>query len=114
MLNVDPPEHTRLRRRVAAAFVPSRIVALEPAIRAVANDLLDRLAAAGPDVPVDLVAGFAHPLPFQVISELLGIPEDDRAELHAWFQVLLNGWVGIRQRRPSPHPTASSPTSATS
>ena len=94
MLNVDPPDHTRLRRRVAAAFVPSRIVALEPAIRAVANDLLDRLAAAGPDVPVDLVAGFAHPLPFQVISELLGIPEDDRAELHAWFQVLLNGWVG--------------------
>jgi cytochrome P450 len=94
MLNVDPPDHTRLRRLVARAFVPSRVAALEPAIRAVAEDLLDELGSRGPDVPVDLVAGFAHPFPFRVIGELLGIPEPDRAALHASFQVLLSGWVG--------------------
>jgi len=94
MLNVDPPDHTRLRRLVARAFVPSRVAALEPAIRAAAEDLLDQLGSGGPDAVVDLVTGFAHPLPFRVIGELLGIPEADRAELHAWFQVLLSGWVG--------------------
>ena len=48
MLNVDPPDHTRLRRLVSRAFVPARIAALEPAIRAIAGDLLDALGAAGP------------------------------------------------------------------
>ena len=94
MLNVDPPDHTRLRRLVARAFVPSRVAALEPAVQAIAEDLLDQLGSRGPDEVVDLVAGFAHPLPFQVIGELLGIPEADRSRLHAWFQVLLSGWVG--------------------
>jgi cytochrome P450 len=94
MLNVDPPDHTRLRRLVSRAFAPSRIAALEPAIRAIASDLLDDLDAAGPSATVDLVAGYAHPLPFQVIGELLGIPPADRRQLHAWFQVLLTGWAG--------------------
>ena len=94
MLNVDPPDHTRLRRLVSRAFVPSRIAALEPAIRAIASELLDDLDATGPDATVDLVEGYAHPLPFRVIGELLGIPPADRARLHAWFQVLLTGWAG--------------------
>jgi cytochrome P450 len=79
MLNVDPPDHTRLRRLVSRAFVPSRIAALEPAIRAIACELLDDLDATGPDATVDLVEGYAHPLPFRVIGELLGIPPADRA-----------------------------------
>jgi cytochrome P450 len=94
MLNIDPPDHTRLRRLVSRAFVPSRIAALEPAIRAIANGLLDRLAAAGPGATVDLVEGYAYPLPFRVIGELLGIPAADCPRLHAWFQVLLSGWAG--------------------
>ena len=94
MLNVDPPDHTRLRRLVSRAFAPSRISSLEPAIRAIACGLLDDLAAAGPDATVDLVEGYAHPLPFRVIGELLGIPPADRPRLHAWFQVLLTGWAG--------------------
>ncbi len=94
MLNVDPPDHTRLRRLVSRAFVPSRIAALEPAIRAIASSLLDELDAAGPDATVDLIEGYAHPLPFRVIGELLGIPAADRPRLHAWFQVLLTGWAG--------------------
>jgi cytochrome P450 len=94
MLNVDPPDHTRLRRLVSRAFVPSRIAALEPAIRAIAAGLLDELDAAGTGATVDLVEGYAYPLPFAVIGELLGIPAADRPRLHAWFQVLLSGWAG--------------------
>ena len=94
MLNVDPPDHTRLRRLVSRAFTPGRVAALEPAIRAIAGDLLDELAAAGPSATVDLIEGYAYPLPFGVIGELLGIPAADRPRLHAWFQVLLTGWAG--------------------
>jgi cytochrome P450 len=94
MLNVDPPDHTRLRRLVSRAFTPPRVAALEPAIRAIADNLLDELDDAGPDATVDLVEGYAHPLPFGVIGELLGIPPADRPDLHAWFQVLLSGWAG--------------------
>jgi cytochrome P450/uncharacterized OsmC-like protein len=94
MLNVDPPDHTRLRRLVSGAFVPGRIAALEPAVRAIANDLLDELDAAGPGATVDLIEGYACPLPFGVIGELLGVPAADRPRLHAWFQVLLTGWAG--------------------
>ncbi len=94
MLNVDPPDHTRLRRLVSRAFVPGRIAALEPAIQAIASSLLDELDAAGPGATVDLVEGYAYPLPFGVIGELLGIPAADRPRLHAWFGVLLTGWAG--------------------
>jgi cytochrome P450 len=94
MLNVDPPDHTRLRRLMSRAFVPSRIAALEPAIRTIASSLLDDLGDVGPDATADLVEGYAHPLPFRVIGELLGIPAADRPQLHAWFQVLLTGWAG--------------------
>ena len=92
MLNVDPPDHTRLRRLVAKAFLPSRVAALEPRIQDLTDDLLDQLAAQGPETTVDLVEGFAHPLPFRVICELLGVPEDDRPPLHDWFAVLLRPW----------------------
>jgi cytochrome P450 len=94
MLNVDPPDHTRLRRLVSRAFVPGRIAALEPAIRAIASSLLDELDGAGPGATVDLIEGYAYPLPFGVIGELLGIPAADRPRLHGWFQVLLTGWAG--------------------
>lgn len=94
MLHVDPPDHTRLRRLVAKAFLPSRVAALEPRIQAVADDLLDHLGAQGPEAVVDLVEGFAHPLPFRVICELLGVPEVDREPLHDWFRTLLRPWAG--------------------
>jgi cytochrome P450 len=88
MLSVDPPDHTRLRGLAAAAFSRSRVAALRPRVQATVDDLLDKLHSRGDSV-VDLVAGFAFPLPFTVISELLGIPEPDRAELGAWFTTLL-------------------------
>jgi cytochrome P450 len=104
MLAVDGEDHARLRRLVARAFAPSRIAALEPAIERTAQGLLDALQDAGPDATVDLVEGFAHPLPFQVISELLGVPLPDQRPLHRWFQTLFRPWTGA----PPPEAVAAS------
>lgn len=104
MLNVDPPDHTRLRRLVQRAFAPSRVLTLQPRIEEVAHTLLDDLEAAPPGAAVDLVAGFAHPLPFAVIGELLGVPEADRPRLHGWFQALFRPWAG----NPPPEAVAAS------
>src|SRR6266487_4213955 len=79
MLSVNPPDHTRLRRLVAAAFSPRRIDGLRPRVQAIVDDLLDHIAAQGPSSRVDLIAAFAFPLPFTVICELLGVPGPVRA-----------------------------------
>ena len=89
MLSVDPPDHTRLRRLVSAAFSPRRIEGLRPRIEAIVDDLLDDLAADGADSRVDLVERFAFPLPFTVICELLGVPESDREPLGRGLTALL-------------------------
>ncbi len=81
MLTVDPPDHTRLRGLVSRAFSPRRIEGLRPRIQTIVDDLLDGIAADGADSRVDLVSRFAFPLPFTVICELLGVPEQDRAAL---------------------------------
>jgi cytochrome P450 len=88
MLSVDPPDHTRLRRLASAAFSRPRMAALRPGVQAIVDGLLDDLEARGGTV-VDLVKGFAFPLPFTVISELLGVPEPDRQDLGSWFTTLL-------------------------
>jgi cytochrome P450 len=85
ILGLDPPDHTRLRRLVASTFTVRRIEQLRPRVRALAAGLLDDLAEAGAaGEPVDILAGYAFPLPFIVISELLGMPEGDRLQLRAW------------------------------
>jgi cytochrome P450 len=81
MLSVDPPDHTRLRRLVSAAFSPRRVEGLRPRVQTIVDDLLDDIAGQGPDSRVDLVAAFAFPLPFTVICELLGVPEMDRGAM---------------------------------
>jgi cytochrome P450 len=98
MMNLDPPDHTRLRRLAARAFLPSRIAELERAVQQLVDDLLDGLAAqaaaGGPDAVVDLVSGFAGPFPFQVICELLGVDADERAGFAHAFRVLLRPYQG--------------------
>ncbi|MET0902395.1 MAG: cytochrome P450 [Acidimicrobiales bacterium] len=89
MLSVDPPDHSRLRRLVSSAFTPRRVEALRPRVQAIIDDLLDAVAAAGPDARVDLVSAFAFPLPFTVICELLGVPEPDRTDLGRGLTALL-------------------------
>jgi cytochrome P450 len=89
MLSVDPPDHSRLRRLVSAAFTPRRVEELRPRVQAIVDDLLDAVAAAGPDARIDLVTAYAFPLPFTVICELLGVPEPDRADLGRGLTAML-------------------------
>jgi cytochrome P450 len=89
MLSVDPPDHTRLRRLVSAAFSARRIEGMRPRVQSVVDDLLDDLAALGPETRADLVAAFAFPLPFTVICELLGVPQPDRGPLGRGLVALL-------------------------
>ena len=89
MLTVDPPDHTRLRRLVSAAFSPRRVEALRSSVQTITDDLLDDIAALGPDKRVDLVASFAFPLPFTVICELLGVPQPDRARSGKFTELLV-------------------------
>jgi cytochrome P450 len=77
MLNSDPPDHTRLRRLVQKAFTPRRAAQLRPRAGEIAAGLLDQMAAARGDV-VDLLDGYARPVPITVLCELLGIPVTDR------------------------------------
>ena len=75
VLNLDPPDHTRLRRLVSSAFTPRRIRELEPRIIEVAARCLD--AIEGED-EFDLISQLAMPLPVTVIAELLGVPIEDQ------------------------------------
>jgi cytochrome P450 len=78
LLELDPPDHTRLRKLVSRAFTPRAIEALEPDVTRLVDEALDRIADAG---TVDLVEALAFPLPFTVISTMLGMPDVDAAEL---------------------------------
>jgi cytochrome P450 len=91
ILNLDPPDHTRLRRLVSKAFTPRSVEQLRPRIVELVDDLLDALAAATSDTAdgvVDVVQHVAFPLPFAVISEMLGMPEADRDQLRTWSHTL--------------------------
>ncbi|WP_335991217.1 cytochrome P450 [Glycomyces sp. MUSA5-2] len=78
LLRLDGDEHSRLRLRLAREFMVKRVARLEPFIRRVVAEHLDRLATL--EGPVDLYRQFGLPIPALIISELLGVPEDDREE----------------------------------
>jgi cytochrome P450 len=86
ILNIDPPDHTRLRQLVSKAFTPRAVERIRARTAEITDEILDDLATR--DEPVDLIAQLAFPLPFQVISELLGMPEGDREQLRAWSHTL--------------------------
>ncbi|MFD9096183.1 cytochrome P450 [Streptomyces collinus] len=81
MLDLEPPDHTRIRRLVSKAFTPRTVEALVPYVRNLANELVAGLVAAGGG---DLLTDVAEPLPVAVIAEMLGIPESDRGPLRPW------------------------------
>ena len=92
ILGLDPPDHTRLRGLVSSAFTVRRVERLRERVRELVAELLDEVAAAGVGSgPVDLIARFAFPLPFMVISELLGMPEGNRDELRGWSHTITLG-----------------------
>lgn len=85
MLNMDPPEHTRVRQIVQRGFTPRAIRSLEAALRARAGTIVESaLAGAGPDGAFDFVTQVACELPLQAIAELIGVPQDDRAKIFDW------------------------------
>lgn len=85
MVNVDAPDHTRLRRVATGAFTPRRVRALEQSAQRVTERLLDALVL----VPEpDLVANLAYPLPIAIICDILGVPEADRGEFHRQAAVI--------------------------
>ncbi len=88
MMHTDPPDHTRYRNLVQPGFRPSYMRALEDGIRRRARALVDRIE---PGVPVDVVADLAVPLPLQVISDLLGVPEDEWPRFFRWSEAVIPG-----------------------
>ncbi|MGH3887334.1 MAG: cytochrome P450 family protein [Pseudonocardiaceae bacterium] len=88
MLNSNPPDHTRLRRLVTAAFTRRRVEQLGPRIQQITDELLDAMAAAK---EIDLIDAFAYPLPLTVICELLGVPTERRTEFREWSPFVVTG-----------------------
>ena len=86
LLNMDPPDHTRIRRFVTQAFTPGRTEMLREPIRRTADELLDAVVPAG---RADLVAAYAAPLPITVICELLGVPVEARRDFREWTDELV-------------------------
>ncbi|MEV6209636.1 cytochrome P450 [Kitasatospora sp. NPDC051914] len=81
LLDLEAPDHTRIRRLVAKAFTPRRVESLRPTVARMADDLVTGLLADGGG---DLIARVAEPLPVAVIAEMLGVPESDRHLLRPW------------------------------
>src|SRR5215469_242546 len=85
LLNLDPPDHTRIRRLISRAFTPRVMERLVPVIQRKTDELIDAAAQRG---TIDIVAGLASPLPLAMICMLLGIPAADQQELGAWSSAL--------------------------
>jgi cytochrome P450 len=88
MMHTDPPEHTRYRNLVQPGFRPSFMRALEDGVRERTRVLVDRIQ---PGVPVDVVSELAVPLPLQVISDLLGVPEEEWPRFFRWSEAVIPG-----------------------
>jgi cytochrome P450 len=88
ILQMDPPDHTRLRTLVAKAFTTRRVELLRPRVADLAAGLIAGMKAAGP--PADLVDAYALPIPVAVICELLGVPVADRPKFRVWSDAALS------------------------
>jgi len=89
ILNLDPPDHTRLRRLVSKSFTPSAIEQLRPLVQRFVDDALDDVERRVRDGgSLELIDDLAFPVPFLVISAMLGMPIDRAEELRQWSQVI--------------------------
>lgn len=86
LLNMEAPDHTRIRRLVVRAFTARRVEQLRAPIRETADRLLDAL---GPHGTTDLIASYAAPLPITVICDLLGVPDRHRRDFRVWTDTLV-------------------------
>jgi cytochrome P450 len=86
LLNIDPPDHTRLRRLVSKAFTPRTVARFEPRVRQLTDGFVDAFAARG---QADLIHDFAFPLPIYAICDLLGVPAEDQDDFRDWAGMML-------------------------
>jgi cytochrome P450 PksS len=109
MLDLDPPDHTRLRNLVHKAFTPSLVARMHDRIQALADELLTQVIHKG---ECDLIRDYALPLPMIIITEILGVPSRDRNKFHKWskavvslsspsptLRVIPNVWLFLRYLR---------------
>ena len=97
-LAMDPPRQTRMRALVSSGFTPRRVAALEPRIRELATSYIDRFAERG---ACEFIAEFAGKLPMDVVSEMLGVPREDRDELRTWSDLVVHREDGVEDIPPS-------------
>ncbi|MEU8889493.1 cytochrome P450 [Streptomyces sp. NPDC048442] len=93
LLNIDPPDHTRLRRLVSKAFTPRRVAEFAPRVQELADELLDQFAAKG---EADLIHEYAFPLPIYAICDLLGVPREDQEDFRDWAGMMIRHGGGPR------------------
>ena len=97
MLDVDPPDHTRLRQLVHKAFTPRLVERLRERVQSLTEELI---AAAERRGRMDLIADYALPIPATIIAEMLGVPASDRHRFHRWSRVIVasnpSGWRMVR------------------
>jgi len=95
MLNLDPPDHTRLRSLVSKTFTARRINGLESRVQEMADALIDKVMDQG---EMDLIDDYAFPLPIIVISEMLGVPTSQRNNFRRWSEIFINEPVTPAQK----------------
>ncbi|MFD8296825.1 cytochrome P450 [Streptomyces bauhiniae] len=93
LLNIDPPDHTRLRRLVSKAFTPRRVAEFAGRVQELTDDLIDRFAEKG---SADLIHEFAFPLPIYAICDLLGVPREDQDDFRDWAGMMIRHGGGPR------------------
>ncbi|MFR0353048.1 cytochrome P450 family protein [Streptomyces sediminimaris] len=93
LLNLDPPDHTRLRRLVSKAFTPRRVAEFTPRVQELTDGLIDRFAPRG---EADLIHEFAFPLPIHAICDLLGVPREDQDDFREWAGMMIRHGGGPR------------------
>ncbi|MCM1945371.1 cytochrome P450 [Streptomyces sp. G2] len=99
LLNIDPPDHTRLRRLVSKAFTPRRIAEFAPRVQELTDQLIDAMVSrrrSGEHASSDLIHEFAFPLPIYAICDLLGVPREDQDDFRDWAGMMIRHGGGPR------------------
>jgi cytochrome P450 len=100
MLDLDAPDHTRLRGLVHKAFTPSLVEQMRARVQEIADSLIDAVQDKG---QMDVIADFAFPLPITVIAEILGVPAADRDKFRVWSKTIVDGDFGRDLETVVPH-----------
>ncbi|MEX2985821.1 cytochrome P450 [Streptomyces sp. C36] len=93
LLNIDPPDHTRLRRLVSKAFTPRRVAEFGSRVQELTDQLIDGFAGTG---EADLIHEFAFPLPIYAICDMLGVPREDQDDFRDWAGMMIRHGGGPR------------------